>query len=119
MIGTLEIAGTVGSANRSMRVWFKNEIHVTWLDGQPWICSPDLVTLVDPITGRGFTNTDIRVGDEVTAVGMRGLQVMRRPDLLATASGPRYFGFDVPYVPICYMPDHVTARRRSSASAWT
>lgn len=100
MIGTLEVAGTAGWQNRSMRAWFKNEIHVTWLDGQPWICSPDLVTLVDPATGRGFTNTDIRVGDEVSAVGMRGLHVMRRPDLLAEASGPGYFGFDVPYVPI-------------------
>ena len=112
MFGTLEIAGTAGWTNHSMRVWFKNEIHVTWLDGQPWICSPDLVTLVDPDTGRGFTNTDIAVGDRVTAVGMRGLEVMRRADLLRTASGPEYFGFDIGYVPIEQLMDASRARRQ-------
>lgn len=100
MVGTLDIAGTGRSTGRSLRAWFKNEIHVTWLDGQPWACSPDLVTLVNPRTGRGYTNTAIRAGDEVVAVGMRGLDVMREPSVLASASGPAYFGFDVPYVPI-------------------
>ena len=100
MVGTLAIDGTGGWAGRSLRAWFKNEIHVTWLDGEPWVCSPDLVTLVNPHTGRGYTNTDIDVGDEVVAVGMRGLDVMREPRTLASASGPAYFGFDIPYVPI-------------------
>ena len=64
------------------------------------MCSPDLVTLVSPHTGRGYTNTDIDVGDELVAVGMRGLDVMREPRTLASASGPAYFGFDIPYAPI-------------------
>lgn len=100
MLGTLDVTGTGPSAGHSLRLWFKNEIHVTWLDGQPWVCSPDLVTLVNPNEGRGYTNTDIDVGDMVVAVGVRGLDVMREPSVLASASGPAYFGFDVPYVPI-------------------
>ena len=100
MVGTLDIDGTGRSAGRSLRAWFKNEIHVTWLDGEPWVCSPDLVTLVNPETGRGYTNTDIDVGDRVAAVGMRGLDVMREPNALASASGAAYFGFDIGYVPI-------------------
>ena len=105
MVGMLDVAGTGRSAGHSLRLWFKNEIHVTWLDGQPWVCSPDLVTLVNPDTGRGYTNTDIDVGDMVVAVGMRGLDVMREPGTLAGASGPAYFGFDVPYVPIEQLMD--------------
>ncbi len=100
MIGTLEIEGTGTWEGHSLRTWFKNETHVTWLDDQPWVCSPDLVTLVDPGTGHGFTNADVAVGHEVTAVGMRGLDVMREPAALLNGSGPAYFGFDVPYVPI-------------------
>ena len=100
MIGTLEIEGTGLSEGRSLRAWFKNEIHVTWLDNSPWVCSPDLVTLVDPATGRGFTNTEIAVGDRIAAVGMPGLEIFRRPAALRNGSGPAYFGFDVPYVPI-------------------
>ena len=100
MIGSLEIEGTDTSGGHRMRAWFKNEIHVTWIDDRPWVCSPDLVTLVDPGTGRGFTNTEIDVGDRVVAVGMPGLEIFRRPDLLLKGSGPAYFGFDVPYFPI-------------------
>ena len=100
MVGTLAMDGTGRSTGRSLRAWFKNEIHVTWLDGEPWVCSPDLVTLVRPQTGRGYTNTEIDVGDEVVAVGMRGLDAMREPRTLASASGPAYFGFDISYVPI-------------------
>lgn len=100
MVGTLDIEGSELFAGRTLRAWFKNEIHVTWLDGEPWVCSPDLVTLVDPNTGRGYTNTEIDVGDTLTAVGIRGLDVMRRPTALASATGPAYFGFDIPYVPI-------------------
>ena len=100
MVGELNIDGTGASAGRSLRAWFKNEIHVTWLDGRPWVCSPDLVTLVNPRTGRGYTNTEIDVGDRVVAVGMRGLDAMREPHTLASASGPAYFGFDISYVPI-------------------
>ena len=100
MVGGLAMDGTGRSAGRSLRAWFKNEIHVTWLDGEPWVCSPDLVTLVRPQTGRGYTNTEIDVGDEVVAVGMRGLDAMREPRTLQSASGPAYFGFDISYVPI-------------------
>ena len=100
MIGTLEIEGTGAWEGHSLRTWFKNETHVTWLDDQPWVCSPDLVTLVDPGSGHGFTNADVAVGHEVTAVGMRGLDVMREPAALLNGSGPAYFGFDVPYIPI-------------------
>ena len=100
MVGTLDVIGTGPSSGHSLRLWFKNEIHVTWLDGRPWVCSPDLVTLVNPDAGRGYTNTDIDVGDMVVAVGMRGLDAMREKRILASASGPAYFGFDVAYIPI-------------------
>lgn len=100
MVGMLEIEGRGTWQGHSMRTWFKNEIHITWLDGQPWICSPDLVTLVDPSTARGFTNTDISEGDHVVAVGMAGLHALRQPDVLSNGTGPAYFGFDVLYVPI-------------------
>lgn len=100
MVGSVDMAGVAGSAGRTMRAWFKNEIHVTWIDDEPWVCSPDLVSFVDPATGRGHSNADLAVGDRVAAVGMRGLDILRDPHHLCHASGPAYFGFDVPYVPI-------------------
>ena len=49
---------------------------------------------------KGITNTDIKEGDEVVAVGVKGLEVFRTEFGLDQASGPRYFGFDIDYVPI-------------------
>lgn len=100
MFGTVEISGSGPSEGDTLRVWFKNENHITWLNGEPWVCSPDLVTLAHRSTGEGTTSTDIAEEDEVVAVGMRGLEQQRTTAVLDGAAGPRYYGFDVDYVPI-------------------
>ena len=100
MFGTLEITGSGSHEGDTLRVWFKNENHVTWLNGEPWVCSPDLVTLAYASSGEGTTNTLIAEGDDVVAVGMRGLKDQRTPEVLNGATGPRYYGFDLDYVPI-------------------
>lgn len=100
MFGTTYLEGSGSYAGHTLKVWFKNENHVTWLDGKPWICSPDLVTLAYKASGDGTTNTLIKEGDEVVAVGIKGLEAFRTEFGLNEASGPRYFGFDIEYVPI-------------------
>ncbi len=97
MFGTLAIESSDG---HELKVWFKNENHVTWLDGEPWVCSPDLVTLAAPDTGKAFTSTEVVEGDEVVVVGMPGLDVCRNPEFLDVATGPRYYGYDIDYRPI-------------------
>jgi hypothetical protein len=99
MIGTTHIKGSGDYAGHTFDVWFKNENHVSWLDRAPYICSPDLVTIADRETGEGFTNTVIGAGHRVAVVGIRGLEDFRSERGLA-AAGPRYFGFDMDYVPI-------------------
>lgn len=99
MFGTTSIVGSGRFAGHTLAVWFKNENHVSWLDGVPWICSPDLVVIADRKTGEGLTNTLIDAGDEVAVVGIRGLEGFRSERGLGCA-GPRYFGFDIEYQPI-------------------
>jgi hypothetical protein len=100
MFGTNHIKGTGDYDGKTLDVWFKNENHVSWLNGEPWICSPDMVILARKESGEGITNTDIKEGDEVVAVGVKGLEVFRTQFGLDQASGPRYFGFDIDYAPI-------------------
>ncbi len=100
MFGAIRIEGRGDYEGQTLEVWFKNENHVTWLNGRPWVCSPDLVSLVDHESGEGTTNTLLREGDEVVAVGLKGLEAFRTEFGLDQASGPRYFGFDIDYVPI-------------------
>ena len=99
MFGTTHIKGAGDYAGHTLDVWFENENHVSWLDGEPYVCSPDLVTIVDRETGEGITNTDIDAGRRVAVVGIKGLEAFRSERGLA-AAGPRYFGFDIDYVPI-------------------
>jgi DUF917 family protein len=100
MYGTTHIQGTGDYAGQTLDVWFKNENHITWLNGEPWVCSPDIVTLAYKGSGEGTTNTLIKAGDEVVAVGVKGLEAFRTDFGLNEAAGPRYYGFDIDYVPI-------------------
>lgn len=100
MFGVTHVQGTGSYEGQTLKVWFKNENHVSWLNGRPWVCSPDLLTLVYRASGEGTTNTLLKEGDEVVAVGMKGLEGFRTEFGLNQASGPRYFGFDINYVPI-------------------
>lgn len=100
MFGTLEMDGTGDYTGQTFRVWFKNENHISWLNNEPYVCSPDLVTLAYKNSGQGTTNTLIAEGDEIVAVGIKGLESFRTEFGLNKAAGPRYFGFDIDYIPI-------------------
>jgi len=60
MFGTTHIRGTGDYEGQTLDVWFKNENHITWLNGEPW-------------------RTEFGLNE---------------------AAGPRYYGFDIDYVPI-------------------
>ena len=97
--GTVYIEGQGKHQGQKMEIWFKNENQVTWLNGKPWVCSPDLVSLVYQKDGRGIYNAELREGDEVAAIGLKGLEAFRTEEGLKLA-GPRHFGFDINYTPI-------------------
>lgn len=99
MFGTVVVSGSGKYAGHSLKVWFKNENHVSWLDGKPFVCSPDLLTFLYP-DGLGPSSAQISEGDRVSAIGMKGVEAFRTPFGLDHASGPRYFGFDIDYRPI-------------------
>ena len=97
--GTVEIEGLGDFQDQTLKVWFKNENQITWLNGSPWICSPDLVTFVYRENGRGVYNAELQEGDEVSVVGMKGVEGFRTKFGLSLA-GPERFGFDIEYIPI-------------------
>ena len=84
------------SSGHRLTVWFRNENHVTWLDGEPWVASPDLIEFCDPETGEPLVNTYLELGQELAVVGRRRRDQFDSPAGLATL-GPRHFGFDVEF----------------------
>jgi DUF917 family protein len=97
--GNILIEGSVDYQGQTLKVWFKNENHISWLNENPLVCSPDILTLVHRKNGRGIYNAEIAEGDEVVAIGMKGVEAFRTEVGLRLA-GPEQFGFDIDYVPI-------------------
>jgi DUF917 family protein len=99
MFATISVSGSGAYQGHELKVWVKNENHISWLDGNPWVCSPDILTLAYE-DGTGTSNATIAEGEKVIAIGMKGVEAFRTAYGLEHAAGPRYFGFDIDYTPI-------------------
>jgi hypothetical protein len=99
MFGTTTIEGQGPNSGHTLKVWFKNENHVAWLDERSFVTSPDLISIMDAMNGEPYTNTLLDEGMNVAVLGAKADEKYRRPEGLALL-GPRYFGFDLDYVPI-------------------
>jgi DUF917 family protein len=98
MWGTNTIEGHEEFKGHVFKIFYKNENHITWLDNKPYVTSPDIIEVIRE-TGEPITNTDIKEGDVVSIVGLRGREPFKTPKGV-DAHGPKHFGYDFPYVRI-------------------
>jgi hypothetical protein len=87
---------TVDCGEEELKVWFKNENHVLWKNGSPYITSPDLICAIDTDTGEPVPNPSSYEGQNVAIVALACKDEQKNSTLLT----PRYFGFDIDHVPI-------------------
>ena len=99
MFGTTTIEGSGPDSGHTFKVWFKNENHVTYRDEKAFVTSPDLISIMNTRDGEPYTNTALEEGMEVAVLGARADEKYRSREGLSLLS-PRYFGFDIDYVPI-------------------
>ncbi len=90
--GTHDVAGEGAFAGNVLRIWYKNENHVSWLDGEDYIASPDLIEVCDADTAEPLVNTYLEEGQRIAVVGMQRRDVWDSSDGLA-ALGPAHFGW--------------------------
>ncbi|MBA7485805.1 hypothetical protein ES707_21356 [subsurface metagenome] len=96
------LKGTGDWASHHLKIWFKNENHISWLDEKPYITSPDGINIIDPETGWGLANfwpAEWEYGRKVVVVGVRAEDIWRTERGLKLL-GPKHFDFDIPYRPI-------------------
>jgi DUF917 family protein len=98
-VGTHRLKGSGDYHGRTLSIWYKNEYHVSWLDDEPFVTSPDSMIIVDRKTGEPAISYDFSVGDEVAVVGRKAHEAHRTQEGIQ-ALGPRHFGFEMDYVPI-------------------
>ncbi len=99
MYGNHVIEGEGLFASHRMRIWFKNENHVTWIDERPHVTTPDLIAVVNSETGDPVTNTVAAMGMKVAVIGIKAPEALRTPEALSVLA-PGFFGLSIPYTPI-------------------
>jgi hypothetical protein len=99
MFGNTTIQGQGADGGHTLKIWLKNENHITYRDEKAFVTSPDLITLIDARNGEAYTNTLLEEGMEIAVLGAPAEEKYRSAEGIALL-GPRYFGFDIDYVPI-------------------
>ncbi len=99
MYGTTTILGEGSDRGRTMKVWFQNENHISYIDDKPFVTSPDLITVMDSNTGESYTNTMVEEGMNLAVLGAKAEEKYRTARGLAIL-GPRHFGYNMEYMPI-------------------
>jgi DUF917 family protein len=79
-----------------LEIAFQNEWVVAWRDGTPLAMSPDLICVLDTVSGEACGTETIRYGRRVTVVALPA------PPVFLTAKGlehvgPRAFGYDLDF----------------------
>lgn len=83
----------------TFKYWYKNENHITYLDGKEYVTSPDLICVINLDNSQPLTNPASKVGDRIAIIGYRANKAFRSSKALDVL-GPRHFGFNFDYRPI-------------------
>jgi len=98
MFGTHVFEGVDEFQGHTFKIWFKNENHITWLDDKPYVCSPDIVTVVALEDCEPITNTYLKVGQQVAIIGKPHIKYRDKGDV--NLLSPKHFGFDIEWKPM-------------------
>jgi DUF917 family protein len=97
--GDARIEGTGEDTGSVLELRFQNEHLVAIRDGGILVTVPDLIVVLDAETGEPITTEELRYGFRVT-VAAAPCDARWRTDAGLALAGPRYFGYDVDYVPV-------------------
>ncbi len=97
--GKVTLNGTGDFAGQSFETDVKNEHLVARRDGVVIATCPDLISLIDLASGDGVVNPGYEDGQSVAVLGFKSDPIWRSEAGLAVFS-PRYFGYEMDYVPI-------------------
>src|SRR6478672_7532956 len=94
--GRAVIDGLDDDRGSRLEIAFQNEWVVAWRDGSPIAMSPDLICVLDTISGNAFGTETIRYGMRATVVALPAPAVFLTPKGLEHV-GPRAFGYDLDF----------------------
>ncbi len=94
--GAAALEGLGPDKGSRMKLDFQNEWIVAWRDGEPVAMSPDLICLLDSVSGEAVGTETARYGQRVTVVALPPPEVFLSAKGLEHV-GPRAFGYDIDF----------------------
>lgn len=97
--GEATIEGLEDFKGSTLQIKFQNENLIAIKDGEVIASVPDLITIVEKDSAKPITTERLKYGLRVAVLGIPCDPKWRTPQALEVV-GPRYFGYDIDYVPI-------------------
>ncbi len=94
--GLAKIEGLDEDKGSLAELAFQNEWTVLMRDARPIAMTPDLICLLDTVSGEAIGTETVRYGQRVTVIALPAPDVMASPRGLERV-GPRAFGYDLDY----------------------
>ncbi|WP_205082678.1 DUF917 domain-containing protein [Paracraurococcus ruber] len=102
--GTAALDGLEDSRGRRFDLAFQNEWAVGWEDGVPRVMTPDLICVLDTVSGEAIGTETLRYGQRVTVIALRAPKIFLSQRGLEHV-GPRAFGYDLDFHSVFEPPD--------------
>jgi DUF917 family protein len=99
--GNWHIDGTGAYRSQRMKIWFKNEFLIGWVNDHPRIMCPDSICVVEKDSFEGLSNfveDKSHDGKLVSVYGVKTTDLWRSKRGI-DVFGPKHFGFDINYRP--------------------
>jgi DUF917 family protein len=113
--GRAAIEGLDEDRGRRIEIAFQNEWVVAWRDGEAVAMSPDLICVLDTVSGTAAGTETIRYGMRVTVVALPAPPIFLTPKGLEHV-GPRAFGYDLDFRSVFDEAPH--PRPRPAGGEW-
>src|SRR5438874_5581750 len=94
--GTATLEGLDADRGHAFSLAFQNEFAVGWLDGAPRVTTPDLICVLDTVSGDAIGTETLRYGQRVPVVALPAAPILLTPKGLEHV-GPRAFGYDLAF----------------------
>jgi DUF917 family protein len=94
--GRARIDGLDGDRGSVLELEFQNEFAAAWRDGEVVVTTPDIICVMDSVSGEAIGTEMIRYGQRVSVIVLPTPTLFLTPQGLA-ATGPRAFGYDFDY----------------------
>ena len=94
--GRARIEGMDADRGAAFDLEFQNEFAAGWRDGEVVVTTPDIICVMDSVSGEAIGTESIRYGQRVSVVALPAPQLLLTPKGLEHV-GPRAFGYDFDY----------------------